>query len=100
MSEATYRTNNVPRPILDGYDLRPAEREQFDYLNWPGIDEGTDSASFFRYKGEVYDLGTFTRSPAGSAWDGVAADSAFTGTVVRLVMVDGEQMVVVGRVFS
>jgi hypothetical protein len=27
-------TNNVPREILDGWELTAREREDFDYLNW------------------------------------------------------------------
>ena len=37
------KTNNQPRDILSWYDLTPAERKEFDYL-----EEG--DGSFFRYK--------------------------------------------------
>lgn len=89
------RTNNVPRPILDSSELTEDERKEFDYLDWEKLDEGTDSASFFRYKGEVYDLGNFTRTDAMPEWDGSQAFSAFSGLLVRTVMVDGEASVVV-----
>lgn len=50
------KTNRVPRNIIDAYELTADERKEFDYLNWPAIDEGSDSASFIRYKGQLYDL--------------------------------------------
>jgi hypothetical protein len=86
-------TNNVPRDIIDAAYLTPAEREEFDYLNWPAIDKGTDTASFFRYKGELYDLGTFMRLEATPGWDGGMAVSWSFAIVVRYVN-DNEQVVV------
>ena len=35
-------TNNVPRPILDSYELTPAERAEFDYMDWGALDDGSD----------------------------------------------------------
>jgi hypothetical protein len=94
----TITTNNVPRPVIDAYELTAKEREQFDYLNWSAIDEGSDSASFFRYKGELHDLGEFERwdnpaSPTREGWDGFRSDSYFSALVVRYVE-DGEAVVV------
>lgn len=86
-------TNNVPRPVVDASELTPREREEFDYLDWSAIDAGTDSASFFRYKGQAYDLGEFMRDACPEGWDGGRADSAFSGLVVRIVE-DGESVVV------
>lgn len=99
----TVRTNNVPRDIIDACELTPREREPFDYLDWSAIDAGEDSASFFRYRGEVYDLGEFmanlretggtTGGPDLAGWDGYMADSYFSAIVVRFVG-DGERVVV------
>ena len=104
----TVRTNNVPRDLIDAWELTPAERADFDYLAWDKIEAGEDSASFFRYRGQLYDLGEFTRDygitkGAGlpdhlSQWDGYASDSAFSATVVRIV--DNGERVIVGRVYS
>lgn len=101
-------TNNRPRDILDAWELTPKEREQFDYLDWEAIEKGEDSASFFRYKGELHDLGEFstdygiTRGTGLSGnlagWDAYRSDSFFSALVVRLVN-DNEQ-VVVGLVLS
>lgn len=101
-------TNNVPRDLIDAYELTTAERAEFDYLDWPGIDAGTDSATFFRYHGRLYDLGEFSRDygitrgaglPASlSTWDGYQSDSFYSATVVRYV--DDGDRVVVGRIYS
>jgi hypothetical protein len=77
-------TNNVPRFTIDGFELTAKAREQFDYLNWPAIDERTDSATFFRYKGEVYDLSQFMHTDE-EGWDGYLAFSWSCGLLVRLV---------------
>lgn len=85
-------TNLVPRDLIDGFQLTAKEREQFDYLDWDKIESGNDSASFFRYKGELYDLGTFMRGEdidddsvpeVKRHWDGFFADSFFSGLAVR-----------------
>jgi hypothetical protein len=57
MSNLTVKTNNVPRLLIDAYELSEKERAEFDYLDWQKIDAGEDSATFFRYKGQLFDLG-------------------------------------------
>lgn len=99
----TVRTNNVPRDIIEAYELSADEREQFDYLKWDAIERGEDSASFFRFKGDLYDLGEFMRwdnpmSPTRHGWDGYRSDSYFSGLVVRYV--DNFERVVVGTFFA
>jgi hypothetical protein len=117
-SGVTIVTNNVPRDILDAWELTPGERAQFDYLPWDEIEEGRDSASFFRYRGELFDFGEFTaqcglsresRLPAPfDSWDGYSSDSFFSGMVVRYPResfgrygdeIDSER-IVVGRWFA
>jgi len=94
-------TNNVPRFTIDAFELTPAERADFDYHDWPAIDDGRDSATFFRYRGTLYDLGEFLSSGAPAGWDGIACDTFFSATLVRLPADDyyGET-VVVGRCYS
>ena len=107
----TVTTNNVPRPTIDSWDLTPEERADFDYLDWAGIEAGEDSATFFRYRGTLYDLGDFPRvtpqdhANALSAWDGLITDSFFSGVVVRYVHGDpwiypDYEYVVVGSVYA
>jgi hypothetical protein len=100
MSDVTVITNNVPRDVVEAYELTPEERKDLDYINWDLIEKGEDSASFFRYKGEVYDLGGFEpcRDPRFSHWHGYQNDSFFSGILIRYTS-DYEQ-VVVGRFYS
>ena len=101
-------TNNVPREVIDASQLNSDERAQFDYLDWPAIERGEDSASFFRFKGELYDLGEFSADfgitrgsglPSDlSGWHGYMSESAFSAMVVRYV--ENDECVVVGRVLS
>jgi len=112
MDKLTIITNNVPRPIIDGWNLNEKERAEFDYINWKAVDEGNDSASFFRYKGELYDLndGFMTTVGVGAPeafkeWDGYQSDSFFSGILIRYPRGEYEaepdyESVVVGRYYS
>ena len=79
------KTNHRYRDILHSHDLTARELADFDYL------EDQDSALFFRYKGQVYDLGEFMRidrtrecPPDGfESWHGYQSDSFFSGLLVR-----------------
>lgn len=88
MSNLRIRTNNVPRDILDSYQLTAKEREEFDYLDWSALDEGTDSASFFRYKGDVIGFDTVMRVEANGelaeqGWHGIVSWSWSNGLLVK-----------------
>lgn len=92
----TITTNNVPRNVIDAYELTPAERSDFDYLNWTEIEQGTDSATFFRFKGTLYDLGEFMHTgnmPEFTKWHGYQSDSFFSGILVRYTE-DMEQVII------
>lgn len=105
-------TNNVPRPLIDAYELNEKERKEFDYLNWDKIENGEDSATFFRYKGDLYDLGEFSRiikpdatrchpmelsDPDFQGWHGYKSDTYFSGMVVKYV---NSEEIVVGTYFA
>jgi hypothetical protein len=106
--EFTIVTNGHHRDILDGWDLTPEEREQFDYIDWEKVEKGEESASFFRYRGEIYDLSEFewtgtlmsggVLATAVKQWDGFLSDSFFSGVLVRYV--DDYEGVVVGTYFA
>lgn len=101
--ELTIKTNNHPRDILEPWELTTDERAQFDYLDWSALERGDDSASFFRYKGAVYDLAEFTvwdnpASPTRYGWDGYQSDSYYSGIVVRYV--DDCERVIVGTYYA
>jgi hypothetical protein len=84
-------TNRVPREVIDGWQLSAEQRAMFEYIDWPAVERGEDSASFVRFKGEWYDLGDFMRtsdmgvSSDFSGWDGYVSDSFFSGVLVRYV---------------
>ena len=86
-------TNNVPRDVLLGDELTAKELEEFGYLDADEI----GGHSFFRYRGEVYDLGEFMVAPSSpiSDWDGYLGDSAFSGVVFRYA--ENCERVIVGR---
>ena len=94
------KTNNVPRDVIEAYELTEQEREEFDYLDWDAIDNGEDSATFLRYKGELYDLSEFEAIPhrwvdGWRNWHGYQSDSFFSGLVIRFT--DDFEQVTVGR---
>jgi hypothetical protein len=96
-------TNNVPRDIVDAYELTLDERKEFDYLDWDAIDNGTDSASFVRYKGDLIDLGEFSSTTLVTVqpfadWDGYTSDSFFSGTVIRYT--SDHESVIMGRYYG
>lgn len=92
------KTNNAPRPLIAWHELTDSERREFDWIESP---EET-GADFFRYRGNVYCVSEFMRVPEKSDaldnWDGYAADSYFSGTVIKLSE-DGES-VIAGRYYS
>jgi hypothetical protein len=95
MAEMTIKTNNVPRDVVYWYELTEKERAEFDYIE---TDDEQSEATFFRYKGEAYDLGEFLRwdnpaSPTRGNWDGYRSDSYFSGLAVRYVQ-DFERVIV------
>jgi len=98
----TVTTNNVPRDVIDAWQLTPAERAEFDYLDWGAIDAGNDSRSFFRYRGQLYDLhdGFEIHVPHGTPgrWDGFQSDSFFSGIVIRYC--DDYERIVVGTLIA
>jgi hypothetical protein len=97
----TIRCNNVRRFTIDAYELTTKERKEFDYLDWPAIEAGNDGATFFRYLGQLYDLGEFTRCEHAfgmAEWDGYFAHCMSSGVLVKYV--DNGEAVIVGMYFS
>lgn len=85
-------TNNHEREVIDGYQLSPAERAEFDYIDWGKVERGEESPSFARYKGELYDLGdTEGTFPADRRWFYIS-DSFFSGVLFRYPS-DGDDIV-------
>ena len=91
-------TNNQPRHVLYAWELSTKELSEFDYMD----DEEKESAQFFRYKGNVYDLGEFlvvennTTFGELSQWHGYQGDSYFSGLVVKYTD-NRYESIIVGR---
>ena len=84
MSEVTIKTNGRRRPVLEWHELTPTERAEFTYLM--DDDARALAAQFFRFKGNVYDLGDMMGCPSNSqlkGWHYYLAETAWSGIVVR-----------------
>jgi hypothetical protein len=93
-------TNNIPREILNAWDLTEKERSEFDHLNFDGQD---DFAQFFRYKENVYHLQDIPsidiNAPKEFAgWNGLLSETFFSGILVRWA--NDFESVIVGRYYS
>jgi hypothetical protein len=77
--------NNHEVKILSGYELTKKERAEFDYLT----DMKTDEGMFFRYKGNVYDIGGFMTThdghnyPFSQYFDEYTNDTFFSGILIK-----------------
>jgi hypothetical protein len=102
MAELTIITNNVPREVVEAYELPIEVRDEFDYLDWTNIEMGWDDRQFVQYKDQWYDLGDFisTNAPgldAFSEWDAYVSDSFFSGVLVKYADLEH---VIMGRYYS
>lgn len=99
MNTPTIRTNHIPRPIVYGFELSKKEKAEFDYLDFT-TDEG-DTRTFFRYKGNVYDLGDCMRVEESNTlckgWDGYYGETFFSAVVIKYA--HNNEYVIVGQVF-
>ena len=86
-------TNNRRRLLINFDQLTKKEQEYFSYCKGEG--------SFFRYRGNVYDMGEFMRNTDKNLpnWDGSAADTYFSATLVRICK-DDSDYIVAGRCYS
>lgn len=106
MSSLRVVTNHKPRDVIQEYKLTAKERAEFDYLDWVAMERGEDSADFFRYKGQLYNLSDFERTrgpffdvhPSLKSWDGYMSESYFSAIVIRYVPDSCCEQVVVGWV--
>ena len=73
-------TNNHYRHILYFYELEPSEQEELKD-SYDDVEEST----FFRYRGQVYDLNNFMRSTDNrfGDWQGYNCDSFFSAVLVK-----------------
>ena len=86
-------TNNQYREILTGYDIPEKYHSDFDYMD--DITEG----SFFKYKGDYYDINEFMSTPEHlDNWHGIHTDTFFSAIV--MLFSTGGSYVKVGRIYS
>ena len=95
--EYSVTTNNHWRDVVYGYELTPAERAEFDYIDWNAVEAGCDNPSFVRYKGELHDLSEFELTTL-PGWQGYRSDSFFSGLAIRYS--DDFERVVVALILS
>lgn len=92
-------TNNQPRAIIYWHELADSEREEFDYID---TEDKQSFASFFRYKGNVYDLGDAMRvEPMNTlckGWQFYYGESYFSAIVGKYT--DDFEHVIVGLALS
>ena len=87
------KTNNVPRAILNWFDLSKKEQKEFDWME----EADKESASFVRYKGWVYSLSEFMRVENDhnlKGWDGYSSNSFFSGILVKFIKDDYDHVIV------
>jgi hypothetical protein len=100
----TVKTNNVPRSILNSWDLTLSERAEFDYLDWDALEAGNDSRSFVRYRGRLYDLSDCDGNPPPGTpgrWARYISEDFCGGIVLRWVNPeDDDEGIVVGSLFA
>lgn len=85
-------TNNVPRLFIAWDDLTSAEQDDYNWIE----EDDRRWADFVRYKGNIYCLRDFMRTPGSgplSAWDGVIPDTYFSGTLIRICSDDNDYVV-------
>ena len=68
-------------PVIGDFDLTPAER---DYFGWIDSSETLtwDDADFFRYRGSAYCLSDFEATSVPD-WDGQHTDSFFSAVLIK-----------------
>lgn len=87
-------TNNIPRQLINGYELTDKEKSNFDYL------DNTDSHNFVKYKGFIYDVSEFISTynmDSLKDWDGYSSDSYFSGVLIKIIDSD---TVIMARYYS
>ena len=89
-------SNNKPRPIIYGFELTDKQKIDFDYLG-----ENINENRFFKYKGHIYDISQFMRTPDNLkllSFDGYMSDSYFSGILIKLC--EDSDYIIVARYYS
>lgn len=83
----TITTDNKFKFFISWDDLTKAQKEDFDYMD----NEDKYSASFIKYYGSIYDIGSFMRldkdstfNEIGGNWQGHHDETYFSGVLIEL----------------
>lgn len=96
----TIKTNNQPRPLLYLSDFSAADqvkiRSQYDWMEPEDLEY---NFGFFKYRNCFYHLQDFLRTYKESTgdlagWDGYTSDSFFSGTLIKFVDNDYDNVIV------
>lgn len=99
-------TNGHERPVIEAHELTQKERKEFDYMDWDALDAGEERETFFRYKGELYDIGEFmyidpSMYPSHwglEGWHGIKNESFFSGMLLKYS--EDTEYVIVARYYT
>lgn len=75
----TITTNHHWRPILDWYELTTKEQKELED-SYDSVQE----SSFFRYRGQVYDLSEFETTSSSKEFDGMKSGSFFSAIAIKV----------------
>ena len=88
LESPTIRTNHQYRNLTYGYELTEKQRADFDYID----EEEIMSHDFLKYRGIVYDVGSFERSNV-AGWDGQFCDSFFSAILIKFDPKDSDRVI-------
>jgi hypothetical protein len=88
------KTNHQTRPVLSGFELPESVKSEFDYYQ---TESDLDSGSFFKYKGQYYDLSQFVSCNI-KCWQCCHNESYFSGLFVKFT--DDLESVIVASYYS
>lgn len=97
MSELIIKTNNIPRPIYNWFEL--GKKNQEKVIKESTIDEkDLETMNFFIYKDWIYNLSDFIIVKSFPEWHGISNDTFFSGILIKLV--NNNEDVIVGYYYS
>jgi hypothetical protein len=93
-------TNHHMRSLQAFYELPAKAQKQFDYMGEPNVlNDEHYYLRFFKYRDYWYDTNEFQRATSDDLkeWDGFAADTYFSATLVKYA--EDYERVIVGRAY-
>ena len=79
------KTNNQPRDLMYFSDLTEVEQQQTrEEFDWMSVEDLECNFGFFKYKGQIEHLQSFSRTDSFESWDGCMPLTAFSGWLIKL----------------